>query len=136
MKPRTYLDFNATSPMPLEVSEVVSKGFKNYGNPSSPHLEGRQAKRALEEAREQIAAAIGLPCREGIIFTSSATEAASLALHSNKIHCAEIEHLCVKKWSKVDLPVSKLGLVRLENPEISALQTANSETGERLKIGH
>ena len=61
------------------------------GNPSSVHAEGRAAKALVEKARAQVARAVGADGAE-IVFTSSATEAAALALHGRGLHGAAAEH--------------------------------------------
>jgi len=52
---------------------------ENYGNPSSMHEDGRRARMAIDEARETVAAALGCEFAE-VVFTSSGTEAANLAI--------------------------------------------------------
>lgn len=58
---------------------AFSKALKRYGNPSSPHAEGREAKEALEEARTTIARLAGAKA-SSVVFTSGATEANALAI--------------------------------------------------------
>ena len=54
---RIYLDYNATTPLRSEVLEAMLPYLQlHFGNPSSVHWAGRQAKHGVEEAREQIAA--------------------------------------------------------------------------------
>ena len=126
---RVYLDWNASEPLSNAASEAMIRSLKHYGNPSSVHLEGRNAKRALERARDQIAELIGLPSRSLIVFTSGATEGASMVLNSKPFKCAPIEHDCVRVWADEDLAVSEYGLVEVIEPENSSLQLANSESG-------
>jgi cysteine desulfurase len=77
---RVYLDHSATTPVRKEVADLVlSYMTTNYGNPSSIHSFGREAKKALENAREQVAGLIGAK-PEKIIFTSGGTEADNLAV--------------------------------------------------------
>ena len=77
---RVYLDHSATTPVRKEVADLVlSYMTTNYGNPSSIHSFGREAKKALENAREQVAGLIGAKPEE-IIFTSGGTEADNLAV--------------------------------------------------------
>jgi cysteine desulfurase len=80
MPDRTFLDHNATTcPLP-EVCEAMDRCWRDaYANPGSRHAEGRAARRALETARESIAAILGARPDE-VIFTSGGTEAANLAL--------------------------------------------------------
>lgn len=71
---RIYLDYAATSPVRPEVIEAMQPWFgESFGNPSSLYELGRRSKAAVEDAREQVARAIGaLP--EEIVFTGSGTE--------------------------------------------------------------
>ena len=80
-----YLDHNATSPPLPEVADVVREASLQYGaNPGSQHQAGRQARRALEDARERIGellgARVGQTNSDRVIFTSGGTEANNLAL--------------------------------------------------------
>ncbi|MEO6958351.1 MAG: cysteine desulfurase family protein [Antricoccus sp.] len=74
-----YLDHAATTTIRGEVIEVVSRVMRDTGNASSLHNAGRQARRIVEEAREQVAYAVGADPIE-IIFTSGATEANNIAI--------------------------------------------------------
>jgi cysteine desulfurase len=75
-----YLDNAATTPVRAEVFEAMRPFFGgSFGNPSSVHRFGREARAALERAREQVAAALGAERRE-IFFTSGGTEADNLAV--------------------------------------------------------
>jgi len=77
---RVYLDHNATTPVAPEVLEAMLPYFsQRFGNASSVHSFGREAKRALEDARETVAEAIGARASE-IIFVGSGTEADNTAL--------------------------------------------------------
>ena len=79
---RIYLDHNATTPLDPRVARVHDAAqARLFGNASSAHREGREAKAALEEAREKIAAFAGCKVRE-VVFTGSGTEANHLALRS------------------------------------------------------
>lgn len=81
-----YLDYAATTPLDRRVLEVMLPYFQdNYGNPSSLHQAGQRARRAVETAREQVAAALGAKPKE-IIFTSGATEADNTALRATFAH--------------------------------------------------
>ncbi|WP_096200554.1 cysteine desulfurase family protein [Bacillus sp. FJAT-45350] len=69
-----YLDYNASTPIAPEVREVMLPYLENYyGNPSAMHFQGMQAKKAVEEARKQIASLINCQSKE-IIFTSGGSE--------------------------------------------------------------
>ena len=56
MKPRSYLDHNATSPLRPEARAAMVAAFDCIGNPSSIHAEGRAARQIVEDARETVAA--------------------------------------------------------------------------------
>jgi len=77
---RVYLDHAATTPVRQEVIEAMLPYFNTkFGNPSSVYSIGRQSKRAIEEARETVAKAIGAQPKE-IFFTGSGTEADNWAI--------------------------------------------------------
>lgn len=75
-----YLDHNATTPLDGRVLEAMLPYLKErYGNPSSVHAAGREARAALEQAREQVAALVNAHPGQ-VIFTSGGTEANNAAL--------------------------------------------------------
>jgi cysteine desulfurase len=77
---RVYLDHAATTPLDPDVFGVMKPYLlEEYGNASSVHQLGRQARVAMEEARERVAACLGAEPSE-IVFTSGGTEADNLAL--------------------------------------------------------
>lgn len=139
---RIYLDHAATTPIRPEALAAIEEGWRLWANPSSPHAEGRKAKAALENARARIALTLGW---EGeIIFTSSASEAAQLALGSAQAgarlvaaseHDAilgaapDAERLPVRPDGALDLEALQEA-VRRERPLV-AVQQINSETGQR-----
>ncbi len=125
---RTYLDWNATTPLRPEAKAAMVAAMDLVGNPSSVHAEGRAAKGLIEQARKDVAAALGADGAD-VIFTSSATEAAALALAGKGIACAGIEHDAVRSWCDERLAVDGNGTVTVDDPATSALQLANSETG-------
>lgn len=98
---RAYLDNAATTPIASEVIETVCTLMKSeFGNPSSTHYFGRQAKAILETSRRSIAKTIH--CQPGeIIFTSGGTEADNIAIHTalangvQRIITTKIEHHAV-----------------------------------------
>ena len=99
-----YLDYAATTPVDPEVIKVMQPFFdKIYGNPSSIHSFGRDAKKAIEKAREQVASVIDARTEE-IVFTSGGTEANNFAIKGvayankekgNHIITSSIEHHAV-----------------------------------------
>jgi cysteine desulfurase len=74
-----YLDHAATSPMPPEVIDAYVRALAVVGNPASIHSQGQNAKRMLEEAREQVAASVGADSVE-VTFTGGGTEAVNLGV--------------------------------------------------------
>ncbi|MDN5348158.1 MAG: cysteine desulfurase [Clostridia bacterium] len=130
---KVYLDHSATTPVRPEVLEAMLPYLKeNFGNPSSIHSFGREAKKALEEARERVAGLIGARPEE-ITFTSGGTEADNLAIigtayanadKGRHIITSSIEHhaaldsaqFLLRHGFKVTfLPVTPEGLVRVED---------------------
>lgn len=75
----TYLDHAATTPMSEAAIAATDAAFRVLGNASSLHTSGRNARRMVEEAREQIANALGALPGE-VVFTSGGTEANNLAI--------------------------------------------------------
>lgn len=107
---KIYLDNGATTPVDDKViKEMMFYFTKKYGNASSTHSFGKDAKDALENSRRVIAKSIGVKARE-IIFTSGGTESNNLAIkgialanreNGNHIITTKIEHKCVLnscKW--------------------------------------
>jgi cysteine desulfurase len=129
---RIYLDHAATSPLHPEVAEkMMPIMIENFGNPSSIHSFGREARRILDESRRTLAGTIGAKPTE-IIFTSGGTEADNLAVigtalankHAgNHIITTQIEHHAVLHACKflegngykvTYLPVNEQGLITPE----------------------
>jgi cysteine desulfurase len=78
---KVYLDNNATSPLVPEVLDAMLPYLKEkFGNASSVHSVGREAKKALEESREAIARILGASHKECICFTGSGSESDNMAL--------------------------------------------------------
>jgi len=100
-----YLDNNATTPLAPEVLDAMLPYLKGkFGNPSSIHSAGREAKKALEESRETIAGIVGAASPESICFTGSGSEADNLAIQGaaralrhkgNHIVTSAVEHPAV-----------------------------------------
>ncbi|MEM2509129.1 MAG: aminotransferase class V-fold PLP-dependent enzyme, partial [Candidatus Thermoplasmatota archaeon] len=77
---KIYLDHAATTPVDKEVIEEMMPYFnEKFGNASSLHLFGREAKKGIEEARERVAKLINADA-DRIIFTGSGTESDNLAI--------------------------------------------------------
>ena len=76
---RIYLDYNATAPLRPQAREAMLLALDLPGNRSSVHGEGRAARRMIDEARGQVARALGADPRY-VTFTSGGTEAANLVL--------------------------------------------------------
>jgi cysteine desulfurase len=92
---RVYLDHNATTPLRGEVADAMGEALRAcYGNPSSTHAEGAAARAALERARAQVAALLGVAAGE-VIFTGGATEANNTALFGAIAARPERRHLVV-----------------------------------------
>jgi cysteine desulfurase len=133
-----YLDNAATTKCDERVvKEMLPYFSEKYGNASSTHLKGEEARRAVEEAREIIAKAIGAKYKE-IIFTGSGTESNNLALKGlffanrekgkNHIITTKIEHDCILnscRWLETQgaeityLDVDEDGFVNLKQLENS-----------------
>lgn len=142
---RTYLDYNATTPLRPEARAAMIAAMDIAGNPSSVHAEGRAAKGVIENARAQVAALVG--CTRGqVIFTSSATEAAALAAAQAKrsggrFLALPTEHDCLGVWSDGPVPSVFDRAGRFDKDlcatigtagDILAVSAANSETGVML----
>src|SRR2546429_222976 len=74
-----YLDHAATTPMSERAVTAMTRALSTVGNASSLHTSGRRARRVVEEAREDIAAALGARPSE-VIFTGGGTESDNLAV--------------------------------------------------------
>lgn len=130
-----YLDYNATTPIDLEVIDAMTPFLKeHFGNPSSSHCFGQKAKEAVEKARAQIANFLNCNTVE-IIFTSGGTESNNYAIKGsaftlrnkgNHIITSKIEHPSVLESCKflqsngfevTYLPVNEFGLINLSDVE-------------------
>ncbi|MFH2034334.1 MAG: cysteine desulfurase NifS [Candidatus Margulisiibacteriota bacterium] len=129
---KVYLDNAATTPTHPKVAEAMQPYYsKIFGNPSSFHSFGQEAKKAVEDAREKLAALLGSQPEE-IVFTSGGTESDNTALEGvayalekkgDHIITSAIEHhavietcefLKMRGFKVTCLPVNQEGLV---NPE-------------------
>ena len=150
---RLYLDYNATAPLRPEARDAMLRAFDLRGNPSSVHEEGRAARRLVDEARAQVAAALGADPRY-VTFTSGGTEAANLVLTPSlrdgagrvtDLIVGVGEHPCVIEGhrfapervhlapldprGRLDLAALEVLLAKVEGRALVALQAANNETG-------
>src|SRR6185436_1298144 len=83
---RIYLDHAATTPIDKRVAEAMRDfELEYFGNPSSQHREGQQARAKIDFARAEVAKFLNAKPQE-IIFTSGATEANNLAIHGVITH--------------------------------------------------
>lgn len=144
---RIYLDHAATTPVLAEARTAVAEALGRWANPSSPHLEGRAARAAVEEARRAIAGA--LSWRHDVIITSGASEAIGIAAARAKVPgrvTGSTEHAAViaaMGATAMVLPVNSEGLVdqsALEEalatgPALIAVQHVNNETGVIQPLG-
>jgi cysteine desulfurase len=90
---RVYLDYNATTPVAPEVLDAMLPYFTHaYGNASSIHSPGQEARLAVENARESVASLIGAKPAE-IVFTSGGTEADNLAIFGMAAGATEKRHV-------------------------------------------
>ncbi|XP_050821536.1 selenocysteine lyase isoform X2 [Gopherus flavomarginatus] len=86
---KVYMDYNATTPMALEVIQTVTEAMHEaWGNPSSSYTAGRKAKEIINKARESLAQMVGGRPQD-IIFTSGGTEANNLVIHTALRHFRE-----------------------------------------------
>ena len=148
---RVYLDNNATGPLLPEVFEAMQPYFaEKFGNASSIHQQGQQARAAVENAREQVAELLN--CRPAeVVFTSGGTESDNLALFGlvkpgDHVITSSVEHHAVlngcKRLEEIGcevtyLPVDGRGLVDPDdlrrslrlNTKLITIIFANNETG-------
>ncbi|MBI5207413.1 MAG: cysteine desulfurase NifS [Candidatus Firestonebacteria bacterium] len=155
MHKRIYLDHNATTPVSHQVLETMLPYFKEYfGNASSIHSFGKEAKQALEKARGHVAELINCEHSE-IVFTSGGTESDNFAVFGivkanrskgNHIITSQIEHHAILNPCKVleregyevtYLPVDEYGIVNLNELKAAikdttiliSIMAANNEIG-------
>jgi len=138
---RIYFDHAATTPVLPEARDAMARALDLWANPSSPHGEGRAARKALEEARGTVAEVLGW--RHDVIFTSGASEAVSIACKRARVPgraFGATEHDIVPASmgdGAAALPVGADGLVDMaalealqaQGPALVAIQQVNNETG-------
>ncbi|MFM8626902.1 MAG: cysteine desulfurase family protein [Actinomycetota bacterium] len=144
-----YLDHAATSPLRAEAREAMERhGDMVFANPSGSHRASREARTAIDEARDSVAAAIG--CTPGeVVFTSGGTEGANSAVlgavrrHGGTAVCAATEHHavlhCVEHVGGAVVAVDATGRVDLDHlssvlaghgdVSVVSVMAVNNETG-------
>lgn len=154
MAPRSYFDWNATTPLRPQAKAALEDAYAVSGNPSSVHAEGRAARRLIERAREDVAALVGAQAGN-VFFTSGGTEANMLALTPaieigdekrprDRLLISAVEHASVRTGGRFpheavdDVGVAPTGQVDLERLEAAvgksarplvSIMLANNETG-------
>lgn len=149
---RIYLDYNATTPLRPEVRDAMMPFLTEaYGNGSSIHAFGREARNAIDTAREQVAELIGAKSPSEIVFTGSGTEADNHAIkgltelqksrgEGNHIITSSVEHHAVlhtcqyleqRGYEATYLPVDRYGRINLEQ-----LSSAIRDTTILISIMH
>lgn len=120
-----YLDHQATSPLDPRVLDAMVPWLSKPANPHASHAFGRDANRAVECARQQIADLVGA-APEQVILTSGATEAANLAIRTlppgSRVLASNIEHACVRETLRslagsLDLATAPVDAEGLLNPD-------------------
>jgi cysteine desulfurase len=158
---RIYFDNAATTPIAPEVVDIMMDALRKlYGNPSSIHADGRNARAAVEEARKIVAKCLNASIGE-IFFTSGGTESNNMILKNavrdlgvQRIVTSAIEHHCVlhsaeylQKTQNIELVLVKIdanGVVDLDNlgeilrgsdkKTIVSLMHANNEIGTMIDL--
>src|SRR5437667_522134 len=141
---RVYFDYNATTPMAPDVLAAVAAASRDlFGNASSVHYFGQQAKAALDEARSAVASLIGAETSE-IVFTGGGTESDNFAIRGaaealeqtgrRHLVASGIEHEAVlntlkalarRGWRTTLVPVDHSGIVSPDRvPELITDETA------------
>jgi len=153
---RVYMDYTAGMPVDPRVLEAMMSYFsQQYGNPSSLHSWGNEARKAMEDARAKIVALVGAKRSEEIFFTSGGTESNNSAIkgvayrnkdRGNHIVTTTIEHMSVMNSCKslmkdgfnvTYVPVDKYGVVDVQSLEkaitdktiLVSVMYANGEIG-------
>ena len=154
-KRQVYLDHSATTPIDERVVSVMVRSLsETFGNASSVHTFGQQARAAVDRARREVASLIGAKQNE-IVFVSGGTEANNLAIrglaeltHDQGRHIitSQIEHPSVRGvcdalekrgWQVTRLPVYETGIVRVDDVRAAlqpdtvlvSVMMANNEIG-------
>jgi cysteine desulfurase len=144
---RHYLDHASTTPTRPEARDAIARWEATgvTADPGRVHTEGRLVRAVVEEAREQVAALMGVRPRQ-VVFTSGGTEAANAAVWGvtradpGPVLCSRVEHSAVRDASArsapvVDLPVDHLGRIDLDSFE-AALKGCEDEFGRAPSLVH
>lgn len=148
-----YFDHNSTTALKTEVLKAMLPWMtEQHGNPTSRHVFGRNARDAVEHARSQVAAAVGVQASQ-VVFTASGTEANNFAINGitsqlahGQILTSAIEHPCITKpaqamqargWHARSIRVDahcQLDMHHLHNllaapTNLVSVMLANNETG-------
>jgi len=149
MKKRYYFDHNATTPVRPEVVEAMMPYLtEKYGNASSVHYFGREARNALEESRETVARLIGAEPEE-IFFTGCGTESDNIALAGflsaappdrNGLITTAVEHSAVLRTAErirdEGRPVAFIGVDGRCRVDLDALRDAVDERTALVSVMH
>jgi len=138
-----YLDYNATTPLAPEVQEAMLPFLAQaYGNPSSGHSLGREAREAVDDARSRVASLIGCASDE-IVFTSGGTESNNLALkgvafrngkgvEDSQLVTSAIEHPAITEPARfLERQGFEIAIVGTDSQGIVDLETVQQTIGER-----
>jgi cysteine desulfurase len=143
MTDRLYLDYNATAKIRPEVIQALAGAMATVGNASSVHGAGRDARKAVEDARRKLAALLGAASNQ-VVFTSGGTEADNQVMHMcdpARTFVSAVEHPAILDAcpGAQRVPVDADGVIDLEAldalmaeadaPQLVALMLANNETG-------
>ncbi len=157
--PSVYLDYNATTPLHPALIPYVTENLSRWGNPSSVHWAGREAKKLISMARDNVSQYFNVNPLE-IIFTSSGSEANNQGIKNslplgagprNEILFSAVEHPSVIKtveamesrgYKAISIPVNRLGEIDLEflqkrlseKTALVTVQLVNNETGNIFPV--
>ena len=120
---RVYLDHNATAPLRPEAREVLIDTLDRVGgNPSSVHGSGRAARQVVDEARERVAAALGVH-EDEVLFTSGGTESNNLAIRG-----------CLHALGRSSPQPPGMVTTRIEHPSVLAPAEDMAREGHPLAL--
>src|SRR6266567_2884100 len=115
---RIYFDYNATTPIGPAVVDAMTAATRDlFGNASSVHFFGQQAKAAMDTARSSVASLIGADPSE-VVFTGGGTESDNFAIGSAIEHEAVLntfKALARRGWKTTLLPVDQSGILSPEH---------------------